>query len=187
MGTLREYLADKGHALAERLARIARGEAVPVKLRARVSAEGRSGVRRIRIREHQVLSDSAPEFAGFDLGPSSPELLLGVLGSCLTHIVLIQAAERQLIVDAVEVDVTAVIDPRAGRPGHEQVPVAPQDIACKVHITSPAPEPDLQALYRAVEASCPILQLLRQPQAVRADFVRVIPAAMAEEAYALAT
>lgn len=44
----------------------------PHKLRARTKAEERSGVRRIRIRHHQILSDSPPDFAGYDLGPASP-------------------------------------------------------------------------------------------------------------------
>jgi uncharacterized OsmC-like protein len=167
MGTLAEYLADKGRALAERLARIARGEAAPIRLAARVTAEGRSGVRRIRIREHQVLSDSPPDFAGFDLGPSSPELQLGVLGSCLTHIVLIQAAERGVPIDSVEVEVKAQIDPRGGRPGYEHVPLAPHDIETHVHIVSTAPREQVQALYDQVERTCPILSLLRNPQTVK--------------------
>jgi uncharacterized OsmC-like protein len=187
MGTLREYLADKGSALAERLARVARGEASPHRLKARVTAEGRSGVRRIRIRDHQVLSDSPADFAGFDLGPSSPELQLGVLGSCLTHIVLIKAAERQVPVDEVEVEVTATIDPRAGRPDFEQVPVAPHDIATLVRIVSPASPETLAALYEAVERSCPILNLLRHPQAVRTQFIARLPAEAIREAHALAT
>ncbi len=175
MGTLAGYLADKGRAIADRLARIARGEAQPATLRARVSAEGRSGVRRIRIRDHQVLSDSPPDFAGFDLGPSSPELQLGVLGSCLTHIVLIQAAQRQVPVDEVEVDVRATIDPRAGRPGYEHVPVEPFGIECQVHIASSADAAVVQALLHEVERSCPILNLLRHPQAVRTTLNHLVP------------
>jgi uncharacterized OsmC-like protein len=175
MGTLIEYLADKSAALADRLGRIARGEAQPLKLKARVSAEGRSGVRRIRIRDHQVLSDSPPDFAGFDLGPSSPELQLGVLGSCVTHIVLIQAAERQVPVHSVDVEVSAVIDPRGGRPGYEHVPVAPHEIAYTVNIVSPASRETIAALFEAVERTCPILNLLRHPQQVRAEVRHVVP------------
>lgn len=176
MGTLKEYLADKGRALADRLAR---GEAVPLTLRASITAEGRSGVRRIRIRDHQVLSDSPPDFAGFDLGPSSPELQLGALGSCVTHIVLIQAAERGLPVDGVSVDVQAVIDPRAGRTGHEQVPLAPHEIEVTVRIESEAPREALEALYAEVERTCPILNLLRHPQTVKSRLLVTRPGELA--------
>lgn len=186
MGTLIDYLADKSRALAARLASIARGEAQPLKLQAHVSAEGRSGVRRIRIRDHQVLSDSPPDFAGFDLGPSSPELQLGVLGSCVTHIVLIQAAQRQVPVESVDVDVRAVIDPRGGRPGFEQVPVEPHDIRYTVHIVSSAPREAIEALFAEVERTCPILNLLRRPQQVHAEVRHITPGQLASpEAHAL--
>ncbi|MFY3965025.1 OsmC family peroxiredoxin, partial [Achromobacter ruhlandii] len=102
MSTLNEYLGQKREAVLARNARDPR-TVTPVKLRAHVSAEGRSGVRRIRIRDHQVVSDSPADFAGYDLGPSSPELLLGSLGSCLTHIFLIKAAELELPLDSLEV------------------------------------------------------------------------------------
>lgn len=175
MGTLAEYLADKGRALAERLVRIAKGEAKPVQLAASVSAEGRSGVRRIRIRDHQVLSDSPADFAGFDLGPSSPELQLGVLGSCVTHIVLIQAAQRNVPIDSVDVQVNGAIDPRGGRPGFEHIPVYPYDLRYTVHITSPAPHADVEALYEAVKFACPILNLLSLPQTVQGQLVHLLP------------
>jgi hypothetical protein len=94
MSTLREYLQQKRDAILARRAKAADQPPSPHTLSARVKAEGRSGVRRIRIRDFQIISDSGPDFAGYDLGPSSPELQLGILGSCLTHIFLIQAADR---------------------------------------------------------------------------------------------
>lgn len=166
---LNDYLAEKRAAVLARDAAIERGTAQPAALKARVSAEGRSGVRRIRIRDHQVISDSPPDFAGYNLGPSSPELQLGVLGSCVTHIFLIQAASRQVSLTSLEVEVTGVIDPRGGKPGHEQTPIWPHDIAYTVHIDSPASRADIDALFEAVERTCPILNLLRNPQQVRAS------------------
>lgn len=111
MNNLNEYLKQKREAV---LIRHARDPLTiePARLKAHVSAEGRSGVRRIRIRDHQVLSDSPADYAGYDLGPSSPELLLGCLGSCLTHIFLIKAAEAQLPLDALDVDIEGDLDPR---------------------------------------------------------------------------
>ena len=76
-------------------------------------------MRRIRIRDHQVVSDSPADFAGYDLGPSSPELLLGSLGSCLTHIFLIKAAELQLPLESLQVEIEGDLDPRGGKPGYE--------------------------------------------------------------------
>ena len=110
---LNEYLSEKREAIIRRTA--ASESAQPTVLRASISAEGRSGVRRIRIREHQVISDSPADFAGYDLGRSSPELQLGVLGSCVTHVFLIQAAKLGVPLDALAVEVQGQLDGRAGR------------------------------------------------------------------------
>lgn len=169
MSHLDEYLQEKRAAVQARSAAIAAGTARSAQLKAHVRAEGRSGVRRLRIREHQIISDSPPDFAGYNLGPSSPELQLGVLGTCVTHIFLIQAADRQVPLESLEVEVTGVIDPRGGKPGHEQTPIWPHEIGYTVHIDSPASAEDIQALFEAVERTCPILNLLRNPQTVRAE------------------
>lgn len=185
--TLNDYLAEKRSAVLARDAHIDAGTAQATALLANVSAEGRSGVRRIRIREHQVISDSPPDFAGYNLGPSSPELQLGVLGSCVTHIFLIQAADRQVPLNSLEVEVTGTIDPRAGKPGHESTPIWPHDIGYTVHVDSPASRADIDALFEAVERTCPILNLLRNPQAIRAEVKLVNSSAApapAEEAVA---
>jgi uncharacterized OsmC-like protein len=168
MTDLNRYLAEKRTAVRARQARIAAGDATPTTLSARVSAEGSSGVRRIRIRDHQVISDSPLDFAGYNLGASSPELQLGVLGSCVTHIFLIQAADRVIPIDSLEVEVSGRIDPRGGQPGFEQIPVPPHDISYTVHLASPASAAEIDALFEAVERTCPILNLLRHPQTVRA-------------------
>lgn len=166
---LNNYLSHKRAAVLARQQRIAEGTAQANHLHAHVTAEGRSGVRRLRIREHQILSDSPYDFAGFNLGPSSPELQLGVLGTCVTHIFLIQAAERQVPLESLEVEVTGVIDPRGGKPGHEATPIWPHDIGYTVHIDSPASRAEIDALFEAVERTCPILNLLRNPQSIRAE------------------
>jgi uncharacterized OsmC-like protein len=169
MSHLNDYLAEKRAAVLARNAAVDAGSAQPLQLKASVKAEGRSGVRRLRIRDHQVISDSPPNFAGYDLGPSSPELQLGVLGTCVTHIFLIQAAERQVPLESLEVEVTGLIDPRGGKPGHESTPIWPHQIGYTVHIDSPASQAEIDALFEAVERNCPILNLLRNPQSIRAE------------------
>ena len=155
MSTLNEYLVQKRLALEEKRAKLqadlAAGEVKPHVLSALVKAEGRSGVRRIRIREFQIISDSGYDFAGYSLGPGSPEIQLGVLGSCITHIFLIQAAGRGVPLDELEVDVTGEMDPRAGSPGNEDIPVYPHNIAYTVRIKSEASDQTIAELHAAVE------------------------------------
>ncbi|MGI9254417.1 MAG: OsmC family protein, partial [Thermomicrobiales bacterium] len=88
---LREYLEQKRAVLLEKLETFEAPQE-PLAISAQIEAVGRSGVRRIRIRGHEILNDTGPGFAGYDLGPTSPELQLGILGGCMVHIFLIQAA-----------------------------------------------------------------------------------------------
>lgn len=162
MSNLREYLIQKSEALTERRARILDGSLGPTTLTARVAAEGRSGVRRIRIRDFQIISDSPPDFAGYNLGPSSPELQLGVLGSCLNHSYLIQAAALGVPVDSIEVEVSATLDPRAAV--DETIPVHPHDISYVIRLETSATTAQLDQLQTNVERFCPILNLLKKPQ-----------------------
>ncbi|GJD50590.1 hypothetical protein OPKNFCMD_3333 [Methylobacterium crusticola] len=179
MASLNDYLTEKREALAARGARIESGELAVTPLRAQVSAEGRSGVRRIRIRDHQVVTDSPPDFAGYDLGPTSPELQLGILGSCLAHSYLIQAALLGVDVSALDVEVTGELDARAGRPGFEAVPVSPHALAYTVHIVSAAPREAVLRLEAEVERACPILNLLRNAQTIRGAVEHRAPPASA--------
>lgn len=170
--SLNDYLAHKRTAVLARQERVKNGTAQAVQLHAHVTAEGRSGVRRLRIREHHIISDSPYDFAGFNLGPSSPEIQLGVLGTCVTHIFEIQAALLQVPLDSLEVDVHGTIDPRAGQPGHEATPIWPHHIAYEVQVQSSASDEALARLFEAVEKNCPVLNLLRNPQHIEGRVVR---------------
>ncbi len=166
MSTLREYLVQKRDALIRRRAEAEKSGGGVHELAANVRAEGRSGIRRIRIRDHQILSDSEADFAGYNLGPASPELQMGVLGSCLVHIFLIHAADHQVPLDSIEVDVKGQIDPRRGKPGFEDVPVYPHNIQYTVRISSSASREEIDNLHQIVEENCPILHLLKNPQVI---------------------
>lgn len=150
-------------------------------IKANVRALGRSGVREIRIRDFQVISDSPPDFAGYNLGPASPELQLGVLGSCLTHIALIQAAERGLAIDSIEVEVTGEQHPLAQQPGFESIPIFPHNIRYTLDIVSPESAQNIRALHEAVEAVCPIFNLLKQPQNIEGELRHTAPTSGADE------
>ncbi len=177
MTTLREYLGLKRQAYQALKEKARAPDYRPNDIVARVTVEGRSGVRRIRIRDFQILTDSPPGFVGYDLGPSSPEVALGSLGSCLAHTWLIQAAAHELPLDAVEVEVRGRIDLRNGEAGHEDIPPEPHGIGFIVTLTTDAPQTAIDTVAAAVERACPILNLLRRPQQVVAQVNRIGPAA----------
>src|SRR5258708_23633677 len=112
------------------------------------------------------------------LGPSSPELQLGVLSSCLTHVFLIHAAATNVPLDSLEVEVQANLDPRAGKPGFENVPIYPHNLTYTVTISSPASDEEIVTLHQLVECTCPILNLLINPQQING---KILNTAKAEE------
>ncbi|MDK1389527.1 OsmC family protein [Sinorhizobium sp. 8-89] len=155
MSTLREFLQQKRAALLLRREWLHRTpDAALVTISASATAEGRSGIRRIRLRDLQIVSDSPANFAGYDLGATSPELLLGALSSCLTHTYLIQAADLRIPLDDVRVNVSGQIDPRAGTPGFEDALIYPHEIRYIATVVTEVE--DLSHLNSAVERFCPV-------------------------------
>jgi uncharacterized OsmC-like protein len=181
MTGLIEYLSHKREAFRILRQRVLGPSYTPVPVHARVTVEGRSGVRRIRLRDHQMLADSPPDFVGYDLGPGSPELALGALGSCLAHSWLIQAAVQGVPLRALEVEVTGQIDQRAGEAGHETTPREPHGIAYTVRVATDAQQSSVAALQEAVDRLCPVLNLLRNPQPITSSVQRVATASQAIE------
>lgn len=187
MSTLRDYLGLKRKAYQALKSKARTPDYRPTDITARVTVEGRSGIRRIRIRDFQIVTDSPPNFVGYDLGPSSPEVALGSLGSCLAHTWLIQAAAHDLPLDAVAVEVRGRIDLRSGEPGHEGIPPEPHGIAFTVTLATDAPQAAIDTVAAAVERACPILNLLRRPQQVVAEVNRITATAPAVRAIEGAT
>lgn len=176
MSGLNEYLSQKRTALLERRAGIEAGKIAVHPIRTQARAENRSGIRRIRIRDFQIVSDSPPDFAGYDLGPGSPEILLGSLSSCLVYTWLIHAADQQLPVEDLEVEISGQMDARSGRPGFEDVPVYPHDISYRVKITSAADRAAVDAMDAEVRLLCPVLNLLSRATEIRGEIILTQPA-----------
>jgi len=171
METLTPYLRRKREAIERRMRGLDPATIEPTEVRAVAAVRPNSGVRRIQIRDHQVLTDSPAEGAGDDLGPSSPELQLGVLASCLAHVFVTHAAALEVPLSAVEVEVEARIDDRARMPGHERTPIYPHHISYIVRVESSAPQEIMADLHELVERNCPILNLLKEPQVVSGKLI----------------
>lgn len=166
MSPLTAYLKDKAGALKKRKEVIEAEKPASKQLSACVTAEGRSGVRRVRIRDFQVVTDAPPDLAGYNLGPSAPELLLGSLGSCLVHTLMIQAAWLDIPIDSADALVTGNFDARTGHPAFPDFPSVLANVAYVLRVASPATDAEVSKLHDLVGRYCPILNLLRGGQAV---------------------
>jgi len=170
MGTLNEFLIEKRQAVRSlRAAALADPKAKAFAANCRVL--GRSGVREVRIRDYQVITDTPPYFAGYALGPSAPELMLGAFASCLAHTALIIASDQELSLDSVEVEVTGDMDPFAQTPGHEHIPIAPHNISYRMHIVSSETTERLESLNLEVQKRCSLFNLIKDAQTIGSEVV----------------
>lgn len=162
MTGLRDYLVHKAAAIRN----LAASKPDAANWRETVSAtcvaDDRTGVRKLRIRDWQFIGDSGPGFGGFSLGPSSPEILCGVISTCLTHTYEIGAAMAGIPLDRIEVRVAAENnDARFGGIATED-PATPFNITADVKLEAPEASPEQVAeLHRYASANCPLTNLIR--------------------------
>jgi uncharacterized OsmC-like protein len=166
LSTLQQYLSNKSEAMRAASRSYGSGAAVRETIAAECSASDLTGIRRIQIRDFRFLSDSGPAFGGFGLGPSSPELLLGVLASCLTHTYLIGAAKEGIPLDSVRVRFEAENND-AGFLGLATMdPELPFNIRALVHLESSAETERVARLHDWARRSCPLTKLIREAHTV---------------------
>lgn len=142
-------------------------------LQAHARVEPHTGLRHVRIGKdgyHQQLHDSAPGLLGYGIAPAVEEHLLGVTGTCLTHIFEVQAATRNVVLDSLELTVEGTLTPRFGR--GITAPSRYRDISYRVRIESPATPAEIDGLRAAVEASCPLYNLLKDAQPIEGRIQR---------------
>ena len=168
MAALDSYLERKTAALAERRAdyTMTPGKSI-AKLTVSSQVAGITGARPVQIGKMTILTDSGPGLAGHALGPTSPELLLGALASCLVHTYLIQAVLLNIPLDNVEIEVSGELDYAGVVEMPTEQPPQIRDITYQVKVTSPANADALQMMHQAVETSCPVLNTLRNPVAIK--------------------
>ncbi|WP_322513192.1 OsmC family protein [Chloroflexus sp.] len=170
---LREFLARKRQALAAFRARLHTQPPTPVPLRAAVTVAAGTGLRPVKVREHTVLSDSGPALGGYDLGPNAPELLLAAMASCIAHSALAIAADRDLALDDLQVEVTGQIDYRGAMAVSADAPIAPTNLRYTIRYRGEVSDNEMAALQADLERLCPVLLAVLQPQSLHGQVERV--------------
>ncbi|UNK43927.1 OsmC family protein [Luteimonas sp. S4-F44] len=171
---LRDFITEeKRPAVLGKRAQAAERTSTPRALVARAHVEPHTGLRRVFLGEdgyHQQLHDSAPELLGYGLAPTVEEHLLGVTATCLTHIFEVQAATRNVLLDTLELTVDGELGPRFG--ANVSTPARFRNIRYTATIASPASAQDIDALRQAVEATCPLYNLVKDAQTLDGRIVR---------------
>jgi uncharacterized OsmC-like protein len=167
MAALDSYLQRKAGVLAQRREHFtAHPGSSLVRLKATSHVAGTTGVRPVKMGDYIIISDSAPGLAGHSLGPSSPEMLLGALASCLIHTYLLQATLLEIPLDHVEVVIEGALDmgPVVGLP-HEG-PITMEGLRYTPTVTADVPAETIEKLHQLVEQTCAVLNTLRSPMEV---------------------
>ena len=180
---LREYIWGKRQALqaSKAKAEAARAQQADKKAVRQVVAPKQgpwvkvfpNGVRQLTVNDkYLILHDNPAYLGGTDIGMTSIEGVLGILGTCIIHISLGQAAERALDVDSISLTVEAEWDPRAGRKGFEKVSIAPQNVRYTLHVKTPESAQTVKEWIEAVEKICPMYNLFKDTQTFEHRIVR---------------
>lgn len=137
------------------------------RLHDRVSGRGEGAIAsRIRAGRHTFRSDAPPALAGDDGAASPVELALGALISCQVVVFRLYSAALGIPFD--EINVTAEGDLDAARlfGADESVRAGFTEVRLTVDLTGPESEGRYQQLRDAVDAHCPVLDLLANPTPV---------------------
>jgi uncharacterized OsmC-like protein len=164
---LRDYIRRKREAMARSAAERPRAEQWRETVEARVVADDDTGARKLHIRGWEYIGDSGPAFGGQGLGPSSPELLCGVIGTCLAHTYEIGAATLDIPLDRIEIRVTA-LNNDAGLLGiASDDPDLPWEITAFVTVEAEGVDPaKVSRLHAWVGERCPLTRLIRTPNSL---------------------
>ena len=122
-----------------------------------------------QVRQFGWTVDEPTEIGGRDSGPSPVELVLAALGTCQEIVYATYARVLGIPVDAVSVRAEGHLDLR-GFFGVADVPAGFQSVSFAVEVQSPAPSEEVARLVAAVNAHCPVLDILRQPIPVAGSY-----------------
>ncbi|MET0289317.1 MAG: OsmC family protein [Pseudoxanthomonas sp.] len=170
---LRDFISEEKRPAVLKRQAPSRTPQTPEILTARTHVEPHTGLRFTSLGTdgyHKQLHDSAPNLLGYGVAPTVEEHLLGVTGTCLTHIFEVQAATRNVLLDSLELTVDGTLTPRFGK--QVRGPSRYQDIRYTVRIESPASAQEVDGLRAAVEKSCPLYNLIKDEQPVDGRIVR---------------
>lgn len=133
-----------------------------------VSSRGKDGLHReVRVREFSLTVDEPPALGGTDKGPNPVEYALAALATCQEITYRLHADALGIPVNEVSVTLEGELDLRGFFNAAVGVRPGFLWIEGKVAFDSPASAEQLAQLKEAVDAHCPVLDLLRNPTPVR--------------------
>jgi len=109
----------------------------------------------------QFIIDEPQRLGGTDKGPNPLEYLLGSLGGCISVIVNMLKDAHDVDVKALEVVVEGDFDADGFRELNPDIRPGLLEIRYQIHLDSPSPQENIEALLEHVEQICPIKDTLK--------------------------
>ena len=146
-----------------------------------VSSLGEGFRSEVALREHRLVVDEPENLGGTDSGPNPVELILAALGTCQEITYRAYAAALGIPLDHVSVTLEGDIDLRGFFAVDESVRPGYQGLRGTVRVVSSADRESLEKLREAVNAHCPVLDIVSNPVPVELT-LETVQAAGAEAA-----
>lgn len=122
-----------------------------------ISAVGENDTKTVvSTRDFEFVVDEPPALGGEDAGPNPVEYLLGAWAGCLNVVTHLVAAERDIEIDGVEIDLEGDLDPRKLLEDDDSVRAGYSEIRVTIAIESEADPVTVASLADEIEDRCPV-------------------------------
>ena len=135
----------------------------------------------VAVRAHKLVVDEPAQLGGGDAGPNPVELVLAALGTCQEITYRAYATALGIPLERVSVNLTGTIDLKGFFAVDDTVRPGYQKVTGTVRLESTATDEQLEMLRTAVNAHCPVLDIIRNPVPVALELdIERAPAVAAE-------
>ena len=134
----------------------------------------------VRSGDHSMTIDETEMLGGTNQGPNPVEVVLSALGACQEITYRLYADKLEIPVTGVEVEVLGEIDLCGFFAVDDNVRPGYTDIMANVKIESTASDEDIQRLIEAVDAHCPVLDIISNSTPIKINVEKVAAANAAE-------
>ncbi len=127
------------------------------------------------IRNHTILSDYPEPSGGSDRSANPMEMMLAALGSCISAVYVEYAAELDITLDGVKVELEGSIDLRGLFNVAPDVVSGFEGITYKVTLETSEPEESVKTLIDMAENHCPVSDSLARPVTISKSVTVIKP------------
>jgi uncharacterized OsmC-like protein len=123
----------------------------------------------VRIRDHELTIDEPPSLGGADAGANPVELVLAGLGGCQAIALRVWATKLGIPFDSVRVVVEGDLDVRGFFGVDDEVRPGYGGVRVTAYVSGPETPERYAELYEAVEAHCPVQDIIANPVPVATE------------------